>query len=84
MSLAAGFMACGPLLVDFYDRPELLPICFALAPRFAGPPRHGSLQGRKRGTKSGAKSRATDFGSRGGLTGWGLAGGDDGLEPLLF
>ena len=32
--LAAGFMACGPLLVDFYDRPELLPICFALAPLF--------------------------------------------------
>jgi len=34
VSLAAGFMACGPILVEFYGRPELLPICFALAPLF--------------------------------------------------
>ena len=32
--LAAGFMAGAPLVADFYDRPELVPICFALAPLF--------------------------------------------------
>ena len=32
--LTAGFMACGPLVADFYDRPELVAICLALAPLF--------------------------------------------------
>ena len=34
VGLAVGFMACSPLVADFYDRPELVPICLALAPLF--------------------------------------------------
>ena len=34
VGLAVGFMACSPLVADFYDRPELIPICLALAPLF--------------------------------------------------
>ncbi|NCF40782.1 MAG: oligosaccharide flippase family protein, partial [Planctomycetia bacterium] len=34
VGLAAGFMACAPLVAGFYDRPELVSICLALAPLF--------------------------------------------------
>lgn len=34
VGLAAGFMACSPLVADFYERPDLVPICLALAPLF--------------------------------------------------
>ena len=34
VGLAAGFMACAPLVARFYERPELVSICLALAPLF--------------------------------------------------